>query len=135
MKPFTYERAKSPAEAVRAVTSMPGSRFIAGGTNLLDLMKFQIDAPTHLVDVRGLPFTKIEETKEGGLLIGALVTNTDLASHPRVKWYRIRFRDSGWSSAIPMRSVTVWSSCSQLAAWAPFAAARANAESCPTASE
>ncbi|WP_262298927.1 FAD binding domain-containing protein [Microvirga sesbaniae] len=85
MKPFTYERAKSPAEAVQAVTSTPGARFIAGGTNLLDLMKLQIDAPTHLVDVRGLPFTTIEDTQDGGLRIGALVTNTDLASHPRVK--------------------------------------------------
>jgi xanthine dehydrogenase YagS FAD-binding subunit len=85
MKPFTYERAKSPADAVRAVTTTPGARFIAGGTNLLDLMKFQIDTPAHLVDVRGLPFTTIEDTKDGGLRIGALVTNTDLASHPRVK--------------------------------------------------
>ncbi len=85
MIPFTYERAKSPAEAVKAIASTPGAKFIAGGTNLLDLMKFQIETPTHLVDIRGLPLTTIENSADGGLRIGALVTNTDLASHPRVK--------------------------------------------------
>jgi xanthine dehydrogenase YagS FAD-binding subunit len=85
MIPFTYERATSPDAAVRAVTSTPGAKFIAGGTNLLDLMKFQIETPTHLVDIRGLPLTTIEDTEEGGLRIGALVTNTELASHPRVR--------------------------------------------------
>ena len=85
MIPFTYERATSPAAAVQAVSSTPGAKFIAGGTNLLDLMKFQIETPTHLVDVRGLSLSTIEDTAEGGLRIGALVTNTTLASHPRVK--------------------------------------------------
>lgn len=85
MKRFTYERATSAAAAVAAVTSIPGAKFIAGGTNLLDLMKFQIETPTHLVDIRQLPLDKIEDTTEGGLRIGALVTNTALASHPRVK--------------------------------------------------
>ncbi|RAI01800.1 molybdopterin dehydrogenase [Acuticoccus sediminis] len=85
MTPFTYERAASPAAAVRAVASTPGAKFIAGGTNLLDLMKFQIETPTHLVDVRHLPLDTIEDTPEGGLRIGALVTNTVVASHPRVK--------------------------------------------------
>jgi xanthine dehydrogenase YagS FAD-binding subunit len=85
MTPFTYERATSPAAAVQAVASRPGAKFIAGGTNLLDLMKFQIEKPTHLVDVRHLPLGEIEDTEEGGLRIGALVTNTQLASHPRVK--------------------------------------------------
>jgi len=85
MIPFTYERATSPAAAAAAVASNPGAKFIAGGTNLLDLMKFQIEKPTHLVDVRHLPLATIEDTAEGGLKIGALVTNTQLAAHPRVK--------------------------------------------------
>lgn len=85
MIPFTYERARSPKAAVAAVAATPGAKFIAGGTNLLDLMKFQIETPTHLVDVRGLPLAGIEDTEDGGLRIGALATNTALASHPRVK--------------------------------------------------
>jgi xanthine dehydrogenase YagS FAD-binding subunit len=85
MTPFTYERANSPAAAIEAVSAKPGAKFIAGGTNLLDLMKFQIETPVHLVDVRGLPFAAIEDTADGGLRVGALVTNTQLASHPRVK--------------------------------------------------
>ncbi|GJD53788.1 Aldehyde oxidoreductase FAD-binding subunit PaoB [Methylobacterium crusticola] len=85
MRPFSYERAESPAGAAAAVASRPGARFIAGGTNLLDLMKFQIETPTHLVDIRHLPLRAIEDTPDGGLRIGALVTNTELASHPRVK--------------------------------------------------
>ncbi|MGE7418317.1 FAD binding domain-containing protein [Methylobacterium tarhaniae] len=85
MKPFSYEQAASPAAAAAAVASRPGAKFIAGGTNLLDLMKFQIETPTHLVDVRRLDLNRIEDTPDGGLRIGALVTNTELASHPRVK--------------------------------------------------
>ena len=85
MKPFTYERAKSPAEAAAAAVRTPGSKFIAGGTNLLDLMKLQIEAPTHLIDVNGLALDKIEPTPDGGLRIGALVRNTDLAADPRVR--------------------------------------------------
>lgn len=85
MKPFTYERAQSPADAVAAAVRIQGARFIAGGTNLLDLMKLQIEAPTHLIDVNGLALDKIEVTPEGGLRIGALVRNTDLAADPRVR--------------------------------------------------
>jgi xanthine dehydrogenase YagS FAD-binding subunit len=85
MKPFTYERAQSPAEAVAAAVRIQGARFIAGGTNLLDLMKLQIEAPAHLIDVNGLALDKIEATPEGGLRIGALVRNTDLAADPRVR--------------------------------------------------
>jgi xanthine dehydrogenase YagS FAD-binding subunit len=85
MKPFTYERAQSPAEAVAAAVRIQGARFIAGGTNLLDLMKLQIEAPTHLIDVNGLALDKIEVTPDGGLRIGALVRNTDLAADPRVR--------------------------------------------------
>lgn len=85
MKPFTYERAKSPAEAAAAVAHHSGAKFIAGGTNLLDLMKLQIEAPTHLVDVNALGLDRIEPTQEGGLRIGALVRNTALAAHERVR--------------------------------------------------
>ena len=73
MKAFTYERAQSPVEAAAAALRQPGSRFIAGGTNLLDLMKLEIETPTHLVDVNGLGLDKIEQTADGGLRIGALV--------------------------------------------------------------
>jgi xanthine dehydrogenase YagS FAD-binding subunit len=85
MKPFTYERATTPAEAAAAVARHPGAKFIAGGTNLLDLMKLQIETPTHLVDVNTLKLDRIELTPEGGLHIGALVTNTDLAANPTVR--------------------------------------------------
>ena len=85
MRPFTYLRAKSPAEAAALAAQVNGSRFIAGGTNLLDLMKLQIETPAHLVDVNGLALDKIEATTEGGLRIGALVRNTDLAADERVR--------------------------------------------------
>jgi xanthine dehydrogenase YagS FAD-binding subunit len=85
MKPFTYERARSPADAAAAATRVPGAKFIAGGTNLLDLMKLQIETPAHLIDVNGLALDKIEPTPEGGLRIGALVRNTDLAADQRIR--------------------------------------------------
>ncbi|WP_395022912.1 FAD binding domain-containing protein [Dongia sp.] len=85
MKPFTYERASAPADAAAAAARVAGAKFIAGGTNLLDLMKLQIEAPAHLIDVNGLALDAIEETEEGGLRIGALVRNTDLAADPRVR--------------------------------------------------
>jgi xanthine dehydrogenase YagS FAD-binding subunit len=85
MKSFTYEKAGSPAEAAAAVTRTEGAKFIAGGTNLLDLMKLEIETPSHLIDVNGLKLDKIEATPDGGLSIGALVRNTDLAADPRVR--------------------------------------------------
>ena len=85
MRPFTYERARSPAEAAAAAARMQGARFIAGGTNLLDLMKLQIETPGHLIDVNGLGLDRIEPTPEGGLRIGALVRNTELAADERVR--------------------------------------------------
>jgi xanthine dehydrogenase YagS FAD-binding subunit len=84
MKAFTYERADSPAHAA-ALAVRPGAKVIAGGTNLLDLMKLQIETPTHLVDVSRLPLDKIEDTPEGGLRIGAMVRNSDLAADSRVR--------------------------------------------------
>ncbi|SDB22791.1 FAD binding domain-containing protein [Belnapia rosea] len=85
MRPFTYERARTPAEAAAAAARNPGAKFIAGGTNLLDLMKLQIEVPSHLIDVNGLGLDRIEATPEGGLRIGALVRNTDLATDERVR--------------------------------------------------
>ncbi|RST30617.1 xanthine dehydrogenase family protein subunit M [Sphingomonas ginkgonis] len=85
MRAFTYERASDPVQAARIVAERPGAKFLAGGTNLLDLMKLEIETPTHLVDVQDLRLDRIEETREGGLRIGALVTNTDLAADRRVR--------------------------------------------------
>jgi xanthine dehydrogenase YagS FAD-binding subunit len=85
MKPFTYEKARTPAEAAAAVAHHPGAKFIAGGTNLLDLMKLQIETPAHLVDVNALALDAIEPTPEGGLRIGAMVRNTDLAADTRIR--------------------------------------------------
>src|ERR1700761_3516139 len=85
MKPFTYERATSPAEAAASAARVPDAKFVAGGTNLLDLMKLQIETPKHLIDVNGLALDKIEPMPDGGLRIGALVRNTDLAADQRVR--------------------------------------------------
>jgi xanthine dehydrogenase YagS FAD-binding subunit len=85
MKAFSYERAATPAQAAGAVATRPGAKFVAGGTNLLDLMKLQIETPVHLVDVNGVGLDKIEPTREGGLRIGALVRNADLAGDSRVR--------------------------------------------------
>lgn len=85
MKSFTYQRANSPADAADAAASTPGARFIAGGTNLIDLMKLEIETPAHLIDVNDLALDRIEPTDDGGLRIGALVRNTDLAADPRVR--------------------------------------------------
>jgi xanthine dehydrogenase YagS FAD-binding subunit len=85
MRAFTYQRAQSPAEAAAAAMRTPGARFIAGGTNLLDLMKLEIETPQHLIDVNGLALDKIEVLPGGGLRIGALVRNTDLAADTRVR--------------------------------------------------
>jgi xanthine dehydrogenase YagS FAD-binding subunit len=84
MRAFTYERARTPAEAAVAGRAQ-GAKFIAGGTNLLDLMKLQIETPTHLIDVNDLQLDRIESTPEGGLKVGALVRNSDLAADPRVR--------------------------------------------------
>ena len=85
MKAFSYERMQTPAEAAAAAARTPGAKFIAGGTNLLDLMKLEIETPTHLLDVNGLDLDGIEESDDGGLRIGALVRNTDLAADRRVR--------------------------------------------------
>lgn len=84
MKAFSYGRAQSVAAAAIAA-SKPGVKIIAGGTNLLDLMKLQVETPSTLVDINRLPLDRIDETSEGGLRIGALVRNSDLAADPRVR--------------------------------------------------
>src|ERR1700733_8329400 len=85
MRSFTYQRAHSPAEAAGSAAQIAGAKFIAGATNLLDLMKLEIETPAHLIDVNGLKLDQIEATAEGGLRVGALVRNTDLAADPRVR--------------------------------------------------
>jgi xanthine dehydrogenase YagS FAD-binding subunit len=84
MKPFRYERADGVASACTKA-AQPAAKFIAGGTNLIDLMKLQIETPAHLVDINALPLRGIEETPEQGLRIGTLVTNSALAADMRVR--------------------------------------------------
>ena len=109
MKAFSYERATKPADAVAAAAKNANTRFIAGGTNLLDLMKLEIETPAHLVDINGLGLDRIEETGDGGLRIGALVRNTDLAADKRVrKDYAVLSRAllSGASGQLRNRATT-----------------------------
>ncbi|HEU0059904.1 MAG TPA: xanthine dehydrogenase family protein subunit M [Hyphomicrobiaceae bacterium] len=82
---FEYARASSVADAVRQIAMAPGAKFIAGGTNLVDLMKEDVERPTRLIDITRLPLQAVEELSDGGLRIGALVANTDLAYHPLVE--------------------------------------------------
>ncbi|BCI70062.1 FAD binding domain in molybdopterin dehydrogenase family protein [Sphingomonas sp. S17] len=84
MKAFTYERAKDVVAAARAATR-PGAKFLAGGTNLLDLMKIEVETPTHLIDVQDLGLDRISKTDDGGLRVGAFVTNTALAADERIR--------------------------------------------------
>ncbi len=85
MKSFTYERATSPEAAAASAQAKPGAKFIAGGTNLLDLMKLQIETPLHLIDITRLGLDKTEPTADGGVRIGAMVRNSDLAADPRIR--------------------------------------------------
>jgi xanthine dehydrogenase YagS FAD-binding subunit len=85
VKPFSYERAATAAEAVAAAKANPLARFIAGGTNLLDLMKLGIETPAHLIDINRVGLDTIEATAEGGLRIGALVRNADLSADLRIR--------------------------------------------------
>lgn len=85
MKTFAYERVSNPAEAAMAIRNQPGAKFIAGGTNLLDLMKLEIETPAYLIDVQDTGLDRIEPTENGGLRIGALVSNTALASDMRIR--------------------------------------------------
>lgn len=82
---FAYARADDVADAVRRKAADPTAKFIAGGTNLIDLMKKDVEQPSSIIDISRLPLTRVEETAEGGVRIGALVPNTDLAYHPLIE--------------------------------------------------
>jgi xanthine dehydrogenase YagS FAD-binding subunit len=82
---FQYARANDIADAVRMIVTDPTAKFIAGGTNLIDLMKEDIERPSRLIDISRLPLKTVEETAGGGLRIGALVPNSDLAYHPLIE--------------------------------------------------
>ena len=84
MNPFHYTRASDVADAIRQIAADPAAKFIAGGTNLIDLMKYDVEHPARLVDISHLPLRSVEETPGGGLRIGALVPNSDLAYHPLI---------------------------------------------------
>ncbi|MGW3361087.1 FAD binding domain-containing protein [Streptomyces bungoensis] len=85
MREFAYQRAHDVAGAVALLGADPDTRFLGGGTNLVDLMKAGVERPARLVDIRELPLDEVEVTPEGGLHIGATVTNGDLAAHPEVR--------------------------------------------------
>ena len=82
---FQYARATDVADAVRQIAADPAAKFIAGGTNLIDLMKYDVERPSRLIDITHLPLKTVEETSDGGLRIGALVPNSDLAYHPLIE--------------------------------------------------
>jgi CO/xanthine dehydrogenase FAD-binding subunit len=82
---FQYARANDVADAVHQIAADPTAKFIAGGTNLIDLMKEDVERPSRLIDISRLPLKTIEETADGGLRIGALVPNSDLAYHPLIE--------------------------------------------------
>src|SRR5437867_157832 len=84
MQPFTLTEARDNKGAINALASNKNAKVIAGGTNLLDLMKMYVEKPEQLIDINGLDFKKIETLPGGGIRIGALVTNTDLAYHPAI---------------------------------------------------
>jgi xanthine dehydrogenase YagS FAD-binding subunit len=85
MNNFGYSRATDVADAVRQIAADPAAKFIVGGTNLVDLMKYAVMRPARLIDISHLPLKTVEETKEGGVRIGALVPNSDLAYHPLIE--------------------------------------------------
>src|SRR5690625_6229905 len=80
MKPFDYQRAEDPAAAVATVAARPGASFLAGGTNLVDHLKLGVTSPDLLVDLGRLDLADIEDLADGGLRIGAMVRNSDLAA-------------------------------------------------------
>src|SRR4051812_22233073 len=82
---FQYARATDVADAVRRIAADPAAKFIAGGTNLIDLMKDDVERPSRLIDITRLPLKTVEQTADGGLRIGALVPNSDLAYHPLIE--------------------------------------------------
>ena len=84
MNRFTYHRAESVDDAIRVLTADPGAKALAGGTNLVDLMKYDVEKPSAIVDIGRLPLKEIEELPDGGIRIGALVSNNDTAYDDRI---------------------------------------------------
>ena len=84
MNNFGYTRASDVPDAVRQIAADPAAKFIAGGTNIIDLMKENVTRPSRLIDITHLPLNRIEDAQDGGLRIGALVPNSDLAYHPQI---------------------------------------------------
>ena len=103
---FEYTRASAISDALRQAAADPNAKFIAGGTNLIDLMKENVEKPTRLIDITHLPLKAVEETPGGGLKIGALVPNSDLAYHPIVE-SAIRCSQAR-SSRAPRSSCATW---------------------------
>ena len=85
MIPFQYARANDVADAIKQIATDPSAKFIAGGTNLIDLIKYDVEGPARLIDISHLPLRSVEPTATGGILIGAMVPNTDLAYHPLIE--------------------------------------------------
>src|SRR5215469_1062397 len=85
MNPFTYSRAADANQAVTAVSGKPRSKFLGGGTNLIDLMKMGVETPNELIDINRLPLAQIEELPDKGVRIGAMARNSDLAEHELIK--------------------------------------------------
>ncbi len=84
MNPFTYSRAADAQQAIQAVVTQPKTKFLGGGTNLIDLMKMGVETPAQLVDINRLPLAQVEEMAGGGVRIGALARNSDVAEHPLI---------------------------------------------------
>src|ERR1700730_9298361 len=85
MNNFGFSRANDVADAVRQIAADPGAKFIAGGTNLIDLIKEHVARPSRLIDITHLPLAKVEETRDGGLRIGALGSHRALAHPPQIE--------------------------------------------------
>jgi len=101
MQPFDYQRADDPQAAVDAIAKAPHARFLAGGTNLVDLMKQSVEKPSQLIDIDRIGLTKIEELPDGGLRLGALARNSDTADHPLVRQRYPMLAQAIYSGASP----------------------------------
>jgi hypothetical protein len=104
MKRFRYMKAVSVREAIGIFAAEPGAALMAGGTNLVDLMKYDVSTPTVVVDINGLPLHDITEQPDGGLRLGALVSNADVAYDPRIteRFFRVQ------SLPVPRDSFETW---------------------------
>src|SRR5215470_12537070 len=85
MKNFVYARAENVGSAIQSITQLQNAKFLGGGTNLVDLMRENIEQPDHLVDLTALPLAHVDELSGGGMSLGALVTNSHLAAHPLIR--------------------------------------------------